>query len=139
MIDTMISQELDELLERAGKAGFVWWEFASGSEPRLAGVLSGPDTADVLVLHDNNVAHAYRTPAGPLDEVFRPDMVWWWFGGPPELTVRTLLSLPAHGAPGAPGPLMPNPAPTGVPGDLTPVRVRAPLWTAARHDGPTHS
>lgn len=138
-------RELDDLLEQLGKVGFLWWHFpAAADRPEvLAGVYQYPHaettdgTCDVVVLHHDELAHAYRAPAGPLDEVFRPAQVWWWYGGPPDQTIRALLALPQPGVPGAPGTLMPLPAGTGVAGDLAPVRVHAPRWTAARRHG-TH-
>lgn len=133
-------RQLDELFEQLGKAGFTWWHFrATAAGPDvLAGLQQHPraEAADVFVLHHHELAHAYRAPTGPLEDVFRPDRVWWWFGGPPDQTVRALLGLPRPGASDAPTVLMPLPAPTGVPGELTPVRVQAPLWASARDERP---
>jgi hypothetical protein len=128
-----MSRELQGLLEQAGKSGFTWWQFRDCDE--LAGLRRHPDTTDVagstdvLVLRHTDVAHAYRTPAGPLEDELAPTRVWWWYGGPTAQTIRALLTLPAPGTPGAPGTLMPIPAPTGVAGDLTPVRIRVPRWS----------
>jgi hypothetical protein len=133
-----MSHELQELLEQAGKAGFSWWEFRRTDSSRpdvLAGLLHRGEATDVLVLHRDDIAHAYRTPTAQAEDVFRPDQVFWWFGGPPELTVGTLLALPAPDASGAPHRLVPVPVPSGVAGELTPVRVRVPLWQSARHIG----
>jgi hypothetical protein len=118
--------ELDALLEVAGKRGFVWHVFrANRTGPDvLAGVLQRPGCADVFVISDAECAHAYRMPSGPESDVFAPRDVFWWYGGNPVWTLRTVLTLPEPGRPEAPAMLAPPPPGSGVLGDRTPVRVR---------------
>lgn len=122
--------ELDALIERAGKRGFRWHQFRVdryGPEV-LAGVYPWQDCADVVVLTDDAGSHAYRTPTAAAIDVFAPSHVHWWYGSGEKVgmvwVVRALLTLPSpnerYGLP----PLVPAPPGTGVPGDRVPVRIR---------------
>lgn len=122
--------ELDVLIERAGKTGFLWHGFRvdqHGPEV-LAGVYSWGDCADVVVLTDDSGSHAYRTPMDATTDVFAPSHVYWWYGRSNEVgmvwVVRALLTLPPPDESAGLSPLIPAPPGTGVPGDRTPVRMR---------------
>lgn len=115
--------ELDALLERTGKAGFLWHMFRvdqHGPEV-LAGVYHWRGCADVVVLSGEQSAHAYRSPADATTDVFAPRHVLWWYGNNPVWTLRALLTIPPPDHPDA---LTPAPPGTGVPGGRRPVRVR---------------
>jgi hypothetical protein len=118
---------LEHWLQQVSDRGFLWHSFRSDRHgpDYLAAVLARPDVADVLVISGDEYAHAYRTPRGDSsDDVFRPKLVWWWYGTNPIWVVRALLALPEPRHPDAPHHLMNIPAPTGVPGALRPVRIQ---------------
>lgn len=118
--------ELDALLERAGKTGFLWHMFRvdqHGPEV-LAGVYRWGGCADVIVLSGEQSAHAYRTPTDTATDVFAPREVLWWYSHRPVWTLRALLTVPPPNHPNAPITLTMAPPGTGVPGDRIPVRLR---------------
>lgn len=133
--------ELDALIEEAGRRGYLWYQFRvdqHGPEV-LAGVFNWDRCADVVVLTDENSAHAYRAPTDTGTDVFAPSHIHWWYGRSDELTgasnivlpgvgmvwiLRALLTLPAPSEPGGAPSLVPAPKGTGVPGDRIPVRLR---------------
>ncbi|GAB3465267.1 hypothetical protein [Actinophytocola sediminis] len=138
--------EVDALLEKAGRRGFMWHQFRvdrHGPEI-LAGVYQWAGCADVVVIPGPANAHAYRTPTGPNTDVFAPSHVCWWYGDntllwrsrpdrPPVIshgsdtlvwTLRALLTLPAPTAPAAPTRLVPALPGTGITGTRVPVRIR---------------
>ncbi|GAB3438867.1 hypothetical protein [Actinophytocola sediminis] len=118
--------ELDALIEKAAKRGFLWHQFRidrHGPEV-LAGVFQWRACADVLVLADDDNSHAYRTPTNPTTDVFAPAHVCWWYGGNSMVWVlRALLTLPRPDERGARFPLVPAPKGTGVNGARIPVRI----------------
>ena len=119
--------ELDALLELAGKRGFLWHMFRTNQygPDVLAGVFQWPGCADVLVLSGAEHAHAYRAPTGPGSDVFAPRVVLCWYDGEsPVWTLRALLTLPDPSDPQASAKLGPAPPNSGVPGDRVPVRIR---------------
>lgn len=118
--------ELDVLLERAGRRGFLWHMFRDdGHGPDvLAGVFRYSACADVLVLTGDRYAHAYRLPTGVDTDVFAPSRVFWWYGAGPVWALRALLTLAGPDQPDAPRTLTPAPPGLGVRGDRVPVRVR---------------
>jgi hypothetical protein len=121
-----VADELDVLLEEAGKQGYLWYLFRTdhhGPEV-LAGVLQRLGCADVLVLSGVEHAHAYRVLTGPDTDVFAPRDVLWWYGANPVWTLRGLLTLPEPGHPEAPTTLTPAPPGSGVSGDRRPARLR---------------
>lgn len=131
---------LEDWLQQASERGFLWHQFRNDQHgpDYLAATLQRAGTADVLVLSGEDYAHAYRTPVASEEDVFRPSLVWWWYGHSPVWVVRAVLALPEPGHPDAPGHLMKVPAPTGVPGSLRPVKIRAGrvrLPVAATDDG----
>ncbi|MPZ83107.1 MAG: hypothetical protein GEV28_23025 [Actinophytocola sp.] len=122
--------EWDALIETAGRRCYLWHMFRMdrhGPE-LLAGVYQWRDCADVVVLFDDQHAHAYRIPTDENTDVFTPTHVYWWYGANPVWTMRALLTLPAPGHPDAPDTLTPAPPGTGIPGDRMPVRMRRRGW-----------
>lgn len=118
--------ELDALLEKAGKQGYLWYLFRTdhhGPEV-LAGMLQRPGCADVFVLAGAGYARAYRVPTDPDSDVFAPQDVLWWYGATPVWTLRCLLTLPEPGHPEAPTARTPAPPGLGISGDRMPVRLR---------------
>jgi hypothetical protein len=120
--------EVDALLEEAGKRGFLWHRFRDnlhGPEV-LAGVLEWPTCADVVVLGDDRDSHAYRAPL-PVGDFFAPLVIHWWYGHDEDVgmvwVLRALLTLPRPDQPGGLPPLRSAPPGTGVLGDRRPVRV----------------
>lgn len=118
--------ELDALLEKAGRRGFMVHMFRSDRHGPdvVAAVYQWEGCADVLVLFDDQRAHAYRTPTGENTDVFAPTHVHWWYGASAVWTLRALLTLPHPGHPDAPGTLVPAPAGARLPGERVPVRMR---------------
>jgi hypothetical protein len=123
--------EIEALVDEAGRRGFLWHLFRVDSHgPEvLAGVLRWPDCADVVVLIDDRASHAYRVSTGePGVDVFAPASVHWFYGLSADVgmtwVLRALLTLPEPIAPdGLPAPV-PAPAGTGVAGDRSPVVIR---------------
>jgi hypothetical protein len=118
--------ELDALLEKAGKLGFIVHMFRTdrhGPEV-LAGVFQRSGYAGVFVFSSDEYAHAYRLPTDTDADVFAPTRVYWWYGASPVWTLRALLTLPEPGQPDAPDTLIAAPPSLGIPGDRMPVRVR---------------
>jgi hypothetical protein len=122
--------ELDVLIERAGKSGYLWHEFRVDryGPDVLAGVCQWRDCADVVVHTDDETSHAYRTPTDAATDVFAPTHVCWWYGGSSDVgmvwVMRALLTLPHPDEPDGLPPLVPAPSGTGVSGDRIPVRIR---------------
>lgn len=77
MLDATVDMnELDVLIEQAGKRGYLWHLFRvdkHGPEV-LAGVFQWKECADVIVLTDDQDTHAYRTPT-PVADLFAPPYV----------------------------------------------------------------
>jgi len=131
--------ELDALIERAAKRGYLWHRFRDDQHGPavLAGTFDWGVCRDVVVLAGEDGSHAYRSPVGP--DVFAPALVHWWYGRcdqaarPPGTVLpgvgrvwvlRALLTLPDPHEPGGLAPLTPAPKGTGVPGSRIPVRIR---------------
>jgi hypothetical protein len=121
-----VIDELNALLEEAGKRGFLWHLFRSNQHGPdvLAGVFQWPDCADVFVLTDERHAHAYRMPTGPHSDVYVPGEVFWWYQSSPVWTLRAVLTLPEPDHPDTPTALAAAPPGSGIPGDRVPVRIR---------------
>jgi hypothetical protein len=115
--------ELDALLEKASKVGFIAQMFHPGHGPDvLAIVYQWESCADVAVLFDDQHAQAYRMPTADDADMFAPTHVYWWYGASAVWTLRALLTLPAPGQPDAPHTLVP--APSGLPHDRMSARMR---------------
>jgi hypothetical protein len=119
--------ELDVLLEVLGKAGFLFHAFRvdrHGPEV-LAAVFEFGGIADVVILHTEQYAAAYRAPIGPGIDEFAPTHVYWSYASSPVWTLRALLTLAAPGQPDAPSEVAEAPPGLGLPttGRL-PVRMR---------------
>jgi hypothetical protein len=123
--------ELDVLLERLGKRGYLFHAFRNdqhGPEV-LAAVLDVGGTADVLILFDEDHAVAYRTPTGPGVDTFAPTHIYWWYASSAVWTLRAVLTLAPPGHPDAAGVLLDAPPDLGLPAaGRMPVRIRAPGW-----------
>lgn len=119
--------ELDLLLDEAGRRGFLWHQFRvnhHGPEV-LAGVLRRPPCLDVLVLTGPGSAHAYRVPADAHADVFAPSHVLWWYAGnTPIWTARAILTLPKPGDRNAPITLIRAPSALRLVGKRMPVRLQ---------------
>ncbi|OLF12725.1 hypothetical protein BLA60_05455 [Actinophytocola xinjiangensis] len=142
----MTWNEVDALLQEAGKRGFMWHQYRVDRHGPdvLAGVFQWEGFADVVVILDDTHAHAYRTPTGPDTDVFAPTRVTWWYGDNTRLwqsrpgllpvtgingdslvwTLRALLTLPEPGHPQAPVTVVPALPGTGISGARVPVRIR---------------
>jgi hypothetical protein len=118
--------ELDVLLEKAGKQGFMWHMFRADQygPDVLAGVFQRSGCADVLVLSGTEHAHAYRLPTTGDTDVFSPTRVYWWYAATPVWTLRALLTLAAPDDPDPPEALVQAPPGLGISGDRVPVRMR---------------
>jgi hypothetical protein len=118
--------ELDALLEKAGKHGYLWHLFRSDRHGPdvVAAVYRWDGCADVLVLLDDQHAHAYRMPTDEDTDLFAPTRIYWWYGASAVWTLRALLTLPEPGHPNAPDTLVPAPPGAGIPGARMPVRMR---------------
>lgn len=118
--------ELDALLEKVGKLGYMVHMFRGDQHGPdvLAAVYQWESCADVLVLFDDQRAHAYRTPMGAGIDVFSPSHIHWWYGGCAVWTLRALLTLPGPGNPSTMDTLVPAPPETGISGERIPVRIR---------------
>lgn len=119
--------DLDALLDRLGRRGAMLHAFRvdrHGPEI-LAAVHDWGGTADVVILHDEERAVAYRTPTGPDIDMFRPEWVYWSYAAGPVWTLRALLTLAPPGHPDAPGDLIQAQPGLGLPAEgRMPVRVR---------------
>ena len=125
--------ELDVLIERAGKSGYMWHQFRVDRHGPdvLAGVFQWGVCADVVVLTDDETSHAYRLPTGPETDVFSPSHVHWWYGRSSNVgmvwVMRALLTLPRPDEPDGLPPLFPAPPHSGVSGERIPVHLRRRL------------
>lgn len=123
--------ELDALIDEAGRRGFLWHLFGvdkHGPEV-LAGVLRWPTCADVVVLIDDQTSHAYRLPVGDSEvDVFAPPWVHWFYGLSAEVgmawVLRALLTLPNPREQGGLSALVRAPVGIGVMGNRSPVVIR---------------
>jgi hypothetical protein len=123
--------ELDALLERLGKSGFLLHAFRVDQHGPdiLAAVRDYNGLADVVILFDEHTACAYRTPTGDGLDLYNPQAVYWWYGTNPVHTLRAVLTLPPPGHPDAPVTLADAPRGYGLPrAARTPVQVRVPRW-----------
>lgn len=119
--------ELEALVEQVGKRGFVLHAFRTDQDgpDLLAAIYDFGGCADVVILVDEDRAHAYRTPTGSAIDPFTPGQVYWSYASCPVWTLRALLTLAPPGDPEAPALLIAAPAGLGVPiAWRLPVRVR---------------
>lgn len=96
--------ELYEVISEVGRAGFLVHSYRIDHDGPLvvAMVLDRGDWADVVILHDERRAYAYRTPAGNGQDVLNPTEVCWDCPGKPVRGLRAVLDLPAPGEGAAP-------------------------------------
>lgn len=113
--------ELDALWEKAGTLGFTMHTFHTDRHgPAVTAMVHQWETcADVLVLVDDQHAHAYRTPTADNTDVFTPTHLYWWYEANAVWTLRALLTLPKPGHQNAPDTLVPAPSAAGIPGNRT--------------------
>ena len=122
--------ELDALIEQAGKHGYLWHQFRVDRHGPdvLAGVFPWRNCADLVVLTNDRDSHAFRAPTDPAIDVFSPSHVHWWYGHSEKVgmvwVLRALLTLPHPDEPGGLPPLIAPPPGTGIPGDRIPVSMR---------------
>ena len=98
---TVLTSELDALLIRLGRQRFIAHQFRvdrHGPEV-LAFVRDWGGMADVVILHTEDYAVAYRTPSGPGRDVFAPTEVSWSYASSPVWTLRGALTLAPPGHP----------------------------------------
>lgn len=123
--------ELDALLERVGKRGFLLHAFRvnlHGPEV-IALVYDWGGITDVVVLHTEDYAAAYRTAIRPDIDLFKPTWVYWSYASSPVWTLRSLLTLAPPGHPDAPNTLMDAPPGLGLPTEgRLPVHIRRRGW-----------
>lgn len=96
--------ELYEVITEVGRAGFLVHSYQADHDGPLVVVmvLDRGDCADVVILHDERRAYAYRTPSGNGQDVLDPEQVCWDCPGKPARALRAVLDLPAPGAKAAP-------------------------------------
>lgn len=127
MTETLVGlTELDALLDKAGRLGFMVHRFRSDryGPDVMAMVRQWKACADVFVLPDDRRSHAYRLPTEAGTDVLSPTHVCWWYAASPVWTLRALLTLPEPGQRDAPMTLVSVPTGAGIPGKRTPVRMR---------------
>jgi hypothetical protein len=99
-----VDTELYEVITEVGRAGFAVHSYRIDHDGPLvvAMVLVRGGYADVVVLHDEHRAYAYRTPTGAGWDVLDPTQVCWDCPGKPVRALRAVLDLPAPGEQAAP-------------------------------------
>jgi hypothetical protein len=99
-----VDNELYEVITEVGRAGFLVHSYRIDRDGPLAVamVLDRGDCADVVILHDERRAYAYRTPTGDGQDVLDPDQVCWDCPGQPVRALRAVLGLAAPGENAAP-------------------------------------
>ncbi|HEU5472265.1 MAG TPA: hypothetical protein VFV67_16545 [Actinophytocola sp.] len=124
--------ELHLLLDRLGRCGYLIHQFdhdGRNGPATVAGVLDWGGCADVVILHDETHAVAYRMPTEPGTDVLAPTAVFWSYASCPVWTLRALLTLAPPGHPDAPVTLTAAPPGLGLASDhRLPVRVRRRVW-----------
>lgn len=96
--------ELYGLMTELGRRGYMVHNYQLDQDGPLAvaAVLRRGTCADVLILHDEHRAYAYRTSAGADQDVLDPTEVMWDCPAKPVRALNALLALPKPGAPAAP-------------------------------------
>jgi hypothetical protein len=97
--------ELYDLLTGVGRAGYVMHYYGvdrDGNPDVLAAVLKRDGYADVVILHGETCAYAFRTPRGGGCDLLDPERVCWDIAARPQRTLTALLDLPAPGETAAP-------------------------------------
>ncbi|RZS37898.1 hypothetical protein EV193_105458 [Herbihabitans rhizosphaerae] len=128
------SLELDDLLSELRRRHWTLIRWGPQDAPYLvAAIFKWQMCADVLILRGETAATAYRVPTLDDAEIFSPTGVSYQYHHSPLWALRSILSLPAPGAPGAPvGMETPKQPECSVPENLPrPVVVR-PLSPYAR-------
>ncbi|WP_139274066.1 hypothetical protein [Saccharopolyspora flava] len=114
-----MSSEVDALLDEMRKNGWESYVFGPRDSPHAVGLAHRWETcADVLVLHAEDDATAYRMPLCPDADLFAPGIVSWHYHAPAEWTIRAVLALPQPGAPDAPLAMLTPPPDCAVPSSL---------------------
>lgn len=89
-----VSELLAELVrQRRWLAHF----YGGRKEPRIIAFTfdwRGSSCADVVVIHDEHKAAAYRTPTDGKTDVLRPELICWHYEGPALWVMRAVLSIP---------------------------------------------
>lgn len=115
----MSGSEVDALLDELRQQGWESYVFGPRDDPSAVGMAYRWQTcADVLVLHAEDEATAYRMPLCPNADLFAPEIVSWHYHAPAEWTIRAVLTLPRPGTPDAPLAMLTPPPDCGVPAHL---------------------
>lgn len=94
----MSGSEVDALLDEMRQHGWESYVFGPRDAPHAVGPAYRWKTcADVLVLHAEDDATAYRMPLCPDADMFAPGTVSWHYHATADWTIRAVLALgPAH-------------------------------------------
>src|SRR3989442_1009806 len=119
--------ELYQALTALGRAGFLIHQYRLDRDNRpeiMAATLNRGAWTDVLILHGETRAYAFRTPNGDGRDVLDPTEVSWDCAANPARAPNALLALPLPGQSAAPTVLYPPQ--TGL---CLPIEQRAPRAT----------
>ncbi|QUH05703.1 hypothetical protein HUO13_01210 [Saccharopolyspora erythraea] len=95
--------DVDHLLGELRRRGWVLFVFGDKKRPEMVGhVFAWSTCADVVLLRSEDDATAYRVPALPDTDVFRPELVSWQYHAPAAWTLRAVLTLESPEHPDAP-------------------------------------
>ncbi|MEB3367240.1 hypothetical protein [Saccharopolyspora mangrovi] len=115
----MSGSEVDALLDEMRQHGWESYVFGPRDAPHAVGLAYRRKTcADVLILHAEDDATAYRMPLPPNADLFAPGTVSWHYHATAEWTIRAMLALPEPGSPDAPLAMLTPPPDCGVPAEL---------------------
>jgi hypothetical protein len=102
--------ELYEALTALSHAGFLVHQYRLDRDDRpeiMAATRDRGAWTDVLILHGQTRAYAFRTPNGEGRDVLNPTEVSWDCAAKPARATNALLALPAPGEKAAPTKLYP--------------------------------
>jgi hypothetical protein len=96
-------REVDHWLDELRRQRWTMVYLPNREDPQVVtAVLRWPDCVDVVALFSDADALAFRAPADPRDDPFRPTSTTWVYAGVPVWTIRAALALPEPGTPGEP-------------------------------------
>lgn len=102
----MDTDDVSELLASLVRQRRWMAHFYGGrKDPRIIAftyVWHGSSCADVVLIHDEHKAAAYRTPVDVGTDPLRPELVCWSYEGPALWTMRAVLTIPPPTDPQAP-------------------------------------
>lgn len=95
--------ELDRWLEELRRQRWTMIYLPNREDPQVVtAIRRWPGCVDVVALFSDTDALAFRAPADPRDDPFRPTSTTWVYAGVPVWTIRAALALPEPGTPGEP-------------------------------------